>query len=92
MIYPLQEYGYSAEWRKFLSEGQKSFLVFGCVDRSSAYAVPTAELEKIIDDLHRTPDRHWHIVLGENETGGLELVPRRGPRIPLNKYELKLVE
>jgi hypothetical protein len=85
-------YGYSAEWRQFLAEGQKSFLVFGCVDRSSAYAVPAAELEKIIDDLHRTPDRHWHVVLDENETGGLDLVPRSGPRIPLNKYELKLVE
>jgi hypothetical protein len=85
-------YGCSAEWRKFLSAGQKSFLVFGCVDRSSAYAVPAAELEKIIDDLHRTPDRHWHLVLDENETGGLDLVPRSSPRVPLNKYELKLVE
>jgi hypothetical protein len=85
-------YGYSAEWRKFLAEGQKSFLVFGCVDRDSAYAVPAAELEKIIDDLHQTPEIHWHVILDENETGGLDLVPRSGPRIPLNKYELKLVE
>jgi len=85
-------YGYSAEWRKFLSECQKSFLVFGCVDRSSAYAVPAAELEKIIDDLHRTPDRHWHVDLDENETGGLDLVPESGPRIPLNNYELKWAE
>jgi hypothetical protein len=84
-------YGYSVEWRKFLSEGQKSFLVFGCVERSSAYAVPAAELEKIIDNLHRTPNKHWHLVLDDNETGGLDLVPRNGPRIPLNKYELKLV-
>jgi len=85
-------YGYSPEWRNFLSEGQKSFLVLGCVDRNTAYAVPAAELEKIVDDLHRTPGRHWHIVLDENETGGLDLVPRIGPRIPLNKCELKLVE
>jgi hypothetical protein len=85
-------YGYSPEWRKFLSEGEKSFLVLGCVDRNTAYAVPTAELEKIIDYLHRTPDRHWHIVLDENETSGLDLVPGCGPRIPLNKFELKLVE
>ena len=85
-------YGYSPEWRKFLSEGQNSFLVLGCVDRNTAYAVPAPELEKIIDDLNRTPDRHWHIILDENEMGGLELVPKSGPRISLNKFELKLVE
>ncbi len=84
-------YAYSVEQRKFLSEGQKSFLVFGCVERSSAYALPAAELEKIIDNLHQTPNKHWHLVLDDNETGGLDLVPRSGPRIPLNKYELKLV-
>jgi hypothetical protein len=84
-------YGYSVEWRKFLSEGQKSYLVFGCVDRSSAYAVPATELEKIIDNLHRTPNKHWHLVLDDNETGGLDLVPRSGPRISLNKYRLELV-
>ena len=70
-------YGYSPEWRKFLSEGQKSFLVLGCVDRNTAYAVPATELEKIVDDLHRTPDRHWHIVLDENDTGGLDLVAQK---------------
>ena len=83
-------YGYSPEWRKFLSEGQKAFLVFGCVDRETGYAVPFTELEKIIDDLHRTPDRHWHVVLDENEWGGLDLVPRSGPRVPLKKFELQL--
>jgi Protein of unknown function (DUF1524) len=85
-------YGYSAEWRKFLSEGQRSFLVFGCVDRDTAYSVPVAELEKIIDDLHRIPDKRWHVVLDENETGGLDLVRRSGLRLQLDKYELKLVK
>jgi hypothetical protein len=85
-------YAYSPEWRNFLSEGQKSFLVFGCVDRSNAYSVPAAELEKIIDTLRRTPDKHWHVDLDENDEGGLDLVPGSGPRLSLNKYELKLVE
>lgn len=85
-------YGYSAEWQKFLSQGQESFLVFGCVDRGTAYAVPSAEIEKILAYLHRTPDRHWHVVLDENESGGLDLVLRNGPKISLNKFELKLPE
>jgi hypothetical protein len=50
-------YGYSPEWQKFLSGGQKSFLVFGCVDRDTAYAVPSADIEKLLDQLHKTPDR-----------------------------------
>jgi hypothetical protein len=62
-------YGYSRESRKFLSEGQKTFLVFGCVDRSSAYSVPAVELEKMIDNLGETPEKRWHIDLDENETG-----------------------
>lgn len=85
-------YGYSAEWRQFLSEGQKSFLVFGCVDRNTAYSIPAAELESILDNLNRTPEKHWHLVLDENETGGLDLVLRSGPRLPLNKYALTLAE
>lgn len=85
-------YGYSPEWRHFLSGATNSFLVLGCVDRNTAYAVPAAELEKIIDHLHRTPARHWHIVLDENEAGSLDLVPRSGPRISVNKFELKLIE
>src|SRR5262249_9386653 len=45
-------YGYSPKRRKFLSEGKRTLLVLGCVDRDSAYAVPSAEIEKILTDLH----------------------------------------
>ena len=82
-------YGYSPEWRKFLAQGQKSFLVFVCMDRLSGYAVPYKEMEKLLNDLHETPDRHWHIDLEENETAGLDLVQRTGSKISLNKFELK---
>jgi hypothetical protein len=82
-------YGYSPEWRTFLAAGQKSFLVFVCMDRVSGYAVPYEEMEKLLNDLHETPDRHWHIDLEENETAGLDLIQRTGSKISLNKFELK---
>jgi hypothetical protein len=85
-------YGYAAEWREFLWQGQKSFLIFGCVDRDTAYAIPRAEVEKVLADLHRAPDRHWHILLDENESGGLDLILKNGPKVPLNKFESKLLE
>ena len=83
-------YGYSTEWQKFLLKGKASFLVLGCLDRGVAYAVPSVEIEKILPDLYRTSERHWHIVLDENELGALELVPKIGPRVPLTKFELKV--
>jgi hypothetical protein len=83
-------YGYAFEWHQFLSGADNSFLVFGCVDRDSAYAMPAKELEKYLSDLGSTPDRHWHIELDENEFGGLDLVLRHGGRVSLNGFELKL--
>jgi hypothetical protein len=85
-------YGYSPKRRDFLSKGQKSFLLLGCVDRDSAYAVPSVEIEKILNNLHETPGVHWHIELDLNASGALDLVPKSGPKIPLNKFELKLSE
>jgi hypothetical protein len=41
-------YGYSEEWRGFLSQGEKSFLVLGCLDQDSAFAIPNDEIEKML--------------------------------------------
>jgi hypothetical protein len=55
------------------------------MDRNVAYAVPYAQLEGILQNLHETQGRHWHIVLDEGEDGGLVLVPRTGSRVSLTK-------
>lgn len=83
-------YGYSPQWHDFLLEGQRSFLVLGCMDRESAYAIPNLEINKILNDLYRTSDRHWHIVLEENEARELELLIPNGSKIPIKDFELKL--
>jgi hypothetical protein len=83
-------YAYSEASRSFLSEGTQSFVVLGCIDTNTAYALPVAELERILPDLHQTKARHWHITLHENEYGGLDLVTPRGPRFSLNKFEMRL--
>jgi hypothetical protein len=83
-------YGYSNEWREFLAKARTSFLVLGCLDRKRAYAIPVAEIEKILHGLERTADRHWHISLRENQFGGLDLTPRKGGvLISLDKFELR---
>jgi Protein of unknown function DUF262/Protein of unknown function (DUF1524) len=83
-------YGYSPQWRKFLSEGKNSLLVLGCMDRDVAYAVPYGEIEKVLQNLHETQGRHWHIVLDESEDGGLALFTKAGSKVSLSKFELEL--
>jgi hypothetical protein len=85
-------YGFSPEWHQFLSQARISFLVLGCVDRDVAYAVPGSEIERILGDIHRTGERHWHLLLGENESGSLDLILRNGARVALNKFEIRLAK
>ena len=83
-------YRYADGWLEFLSQTPKSHLVFGSVDRDSAYAVPASEMDKIVAELNRTPDSHWHVVLNDNDQGGLDLMLPTGARVSLKKFQLKL--
>lgn len=83
-------YGYSEEWPVFFSEADKSFLVLGCSDQNVGYAIPNDVMAKILTNLYKTPDKHWHIILEENERGEFELAIPNGTRMPLKKFELKV--
>jgi hypothetical protein len=83
-------YAFRPKWKEFLSQGTKSFIAFGCVDRDSAYVLAAQEFERILHTLHRTRDQHWHVSLDENASGGLDLVQASGTRLSLNRFELRL--
>lgn len=84
-------YGYSPRWRSFLAQANSAFLVLGCTDRDTAYQIDYRQVEKIRDDLHRTPGKHWHIILEEDDRGELYLViPKTASKMPLRKFELNL--
>jgi uncharacterized protein with ParB-like and HNH nuclease domain len=87
---PYYWYGYSMDWPAFLSQGSKSFLLLGCMDKDSAYAIPNKVVETLLEELYETPNRHWHIMLEENESGQLELSVPEKKAIPVGKYEIKL--
>jgi hypothetical protein len=59
------------------------------LDRESAYAVPKLEIDRILGALNRTPDRHWHIFLEENDAGEVELSIPDGSRLALKDFEFK---
>jgi hypothetical protein len=56
------------------------------MDRQAAYAIPTGVIEKTVDNLYLTPDRHWHIVLEEDDAKKIALVTRNGSQIPLEPF------
>ena len=83
-------YGYSIDWPAILLQGEKSFLVLGCMDKNCAYAIPNDVIEALLKQLYLTPNRHWHIMLDEKESGQLELSIPEKNGIPVGKYEIKL--
>jgi hypothetical protein len=64
-------------------------MILGCVDRNSAFAIPQLDIENILGELYKTPGRHWHIVLDENEAGELELLIPGGNRVNLQQFEFR---
>jgi hypothetical protein len=81
-------YGYSPEWQRFLSQSASSFLVLACADRDLAYAIPNQQVDRVLSRLHRTGDRHWHIVLEETESGSLSLLVPNEKAISLDEFLL----
>ena len=82
---------YAPRWEAFLSKAKASFIVLGCMDRDRAYAIPYERITKLLPHLHRTPQRHWHLVLEENSAGDVELaVPKTGSKIGLKEFEVEL--
>lgn len=57
-------YAYHPAWDSFLAEGERSFFVLGCVDRSEAFAIPRKWMSKQLNLLHQTnmgEKSYWHI-------------------------------
>jgi hypothetical protein len=83
-------YGYSIEWPEILATGKKSFLVLGCMDKDCAYAIPSDVMEPLVRELYLTEDRHWHVMMEENEIGQMELTVPEKLALQVDKYEIKL--
>jgi hypothetical protein len=86
---PAYWYGYTPQQNEFLSNGKTSFYVLGCMDRNRAYAIPHEKINKLLQYLNRTGDRHWHIHLMENAGGKLELlVPKAETKVAIAEFEI----
>jgi len=87
-------YGHRAAWEEFLAEGEKSFVVLGCMDLDVAFAVPWDAFHPILDSLSTTQkdeDFYWHIHLTELAPGEMAiLIPKRDTGLSLRQYALPL--
>jgi hypothetical protein len=87
-------YAHHPACEEFLAEGEKAFIVFGCMDLDVAFAVPWQTLHPILDGLNTTQKEdslYWHIHLTEPEPGALAiLIPKRDTVLRLQEYTLPL--
>ena len=87
-------YAYHPKWDEFLGGAQQGFMVFGCVDRNDAFAIPLAEMRKILPSLNQTtkPDgaMYWHVKFAESPSGIVMFASKTGERFPLQPYRIEL--
>lgn len=87
-------YAYHPKWDGFLAGAQQGYMVFGCVDRNDAFAIPLAEMRKILPSLNQTtkPDgaMYWHVKFAESPSGIVMFASKTGEKFPLQPYRIEL--
>lgn len=87
-------YAYHPEWDEFLSEGNESFLILGCMDLPFAFSLPWAVLHSSLNGLNTTTTKdnrtYWHIHLAEVAGHYTVNLPKRASTLPLDEYRIIL--
>jgi len=78
-------YAYHPQWREFLEQAERGFIVLGCMDRDEGFAIPVNDFHPLLSSLHTTEKEdgsfYWHLHLHEDDSGKvfLNLPKRREP-------------
>jgi hypothetical protein len=84
-------YAYHPRWQDFLGEGTRAFVVFACMDKNAAYAMPAKIMHECLSGLRTTDDKYWHVDLTDSKDGHLEMfLAKTRKSLPLAPYFLKL--
>jgi hypothetical protein len=92
---PSYWYAYHPQWRDFLNEAQRGYLVLGCMDRDEAFAVPAEKLHLVLSSLNTTEKEdgslYWHLHLYEDSSGALFLtLPKQKDSLQLSPFRIAL--
>lgn len=87
-------YAFHPQWNDFLRDGHESYFILGCMDLSSAFALPWKLLNSILDSLNTTTTEkstYWHIHLIEPKPNELAmLLPKKSSTLPLTEYRFEV--
>lgn len=87
-------YAYHPKWDDFLGDAVSGYVVFGCVDRLEAFAIPLQRMREILPSLNQTvrPDggTYWHVKFSEAPNGLVLFASKTGESFDLAPYQIAL--
>jgi hypothetical protein len=87
-------YAFHPKWDQFLQASAKGYMIFGCVDKDEAYAVPLSKMREFLPSLNQTirPDgaMYWHVKLSETDSGMVMFASKTGEKFDLSQYSIQL--
>lgn len=88
-------YAYHPAWDEFLSGGEQSYFILGCVGKTTVYALPHEFIHEQLPHLHKSnPDDgkiYWHVHLMESEDDTISLRSYgTNENVPLTEFEIDL--
>ena len=89
-------YAYHPKWDDFLSSAAQGYMLFGCVDRSEAFAIPLEYMRKRLPSLNQTirsdGSTYWHVKFSEAPSGLVLFASKTGERFDLSEFRIELSE
>lgn len=87
-------YAYHPKWDEFLSGSTAGYVVFGCVDRGDAFAIPLDKMREILPSLNQTerPDgaSYWHVKFAEISGKLVLFASKTGESFDLTPFRIAL--
>jgi len=75
---------------EFLSDGENGYLVLGCMNKDEAYAIPRAEIQKLLPFLNtttpQTGDVYWHLHIADRTGTSEFMVPKQANNLSLRPF------
>jgi len=89
-------YAYHPKWDEFLSSATQGYVIFGCVDRSEAFAIPLEKMRKLLPSLNQTVradgGTYWHVKFSEAPNGLVLFASKTGEKFDLTEFRIELPE
>ena len=87
-------YAYHPTWDDFLGQASQGYMIFGCVDRLEAFAIPLDHMRKFLPSLNQTVRTdgatYWHVKFSEGPKGLVLFASKTGERFDLADFRIEL--